>query len=253
VTTLHKNSAEESEGCAGSKSCQEFPTEGELEANMNLTREELLDKLKNEKGEIYGYLVKTVEHMNHEFCQTGSAPNFQGGLITLCTCKHYMRTWKETSNWKDLWIAGFTRPRLMKTGNYLFYLMKVSAAYQSFKKIWEYLSRTERDAKNAKRNVFGDIYQPKSDVGDEFKYSGYYEPAKGHVHLKGNRWHNDICYRGLKGRRPSLLVGDSNFSFLYSEPKIYLTKHPRTKKWDLEDLERKLEQDVVHHPEKNYS
>jgi hypothetical protein len=29
-----------------------------------------------------------------QYSQTASAPNFQGGVITLCTCKHWMRTFK---------------------------------------------------------------------------------------------------------------------------------------------------------------
>jgi len=216
---------------------QKWPTEGKLKDNMNLTLEELKERLKNESGEVYSYVVTTVKYRNGEFLQTGSAPNFQGNLITLCTCKHLMRTWKGVSEWKGIWIAGFTSMGL----NYLFYLMKVSEAYPSHKALWENLPEEARKVKNARYNPCGDVYEPKPNIKNEFDPSQYYEPIKNHLHAKRCKpakckrnecpWHKDINYidRRTK-RRPALLVGDPTFSFLWSRPMIYFKyKHPRQK------------------------
>ena len=58
---------------------------------------------------VYGYVITTVELRDGLFDQTGSGPNFDGGLITLCTCKHDLRARMHTEEWlKNQWIAGFT-------------------------------------------------------------------------------------------------------------------------------------------------
>jgi len=72
--------------------CVQKGIEGALYQNLSL--KELIQKLREEKGEVYAYVLTTIKYKNGEFIQTGSAPNFQGGLITLCTCKRFMRTWK---------------------------------------------------------------------------------------------------------------------------------------------------------------
>jgi len=126
--------------------CVQKGIEGALYKNLSL--KELVQKLREEKGEVYAYVLTTIKYENGEFIQTGSAPNFQGGLITLCTCKRFMRTWKPVQEWKGVWIAGFTSTQITSTRkNYLFYLMKVSNAYPSFKSLWE--------------RVYGKVYQKK--------------------------------------------------------------------------------------------
>lgn len=224
---------------------QEWPTKGKLNENMNLKRNDLTNKLKNKQGEMYAYVLTTIKNRNEKFIQTGCAPNFQGNRITLCTCKHYMRTWRDVSNWKEAWIVGFTGINVMEDRrNYLFYIMKVAKAFPSHKTIWyaESMSGAIRNAKNAQANPLGDIYRPKPDIKDEFNHSDYYKPIKNHVHnCSNNTWHNDIEY-SVKGKRPALLVGDTNHSFLWSRPIIYFkNKHPRTKKWDMQDLISLLE------------
>lgn len=42
---------------------------------------------------IYVYVITTVGNKGGQFVQMGSAPNFQGGCITLCTCKHKDRAY----------------------------------------------------------------------------------------------------------------------------------------------------------------
>jgi len=204
-----------------------------LKDNTDKTLNELNNNLKGGRGTIYAYVLTTIKNENGQFVQTGSAPNLQGGLITLCTCKHYMRTYRKPNEWEGVWIAGFTSRDLMEN-NYLFYLMKVSEAFSSHKGIWDNLPVKAKKAKNARFNPCGDVYEPKPNPKDEFNYLDYHPPSKNHVHANNNRWHEDIKYeKSRTKRRPALLVGDPTFSFLWSQPSIHFKgKLPRTKKWD---------------------
>lgn len=228
--------------CGGQKCFQEYPKKGKLKDNMNPTLNKLLAKLRNEQGTVYAYVLTTIKSENGQFFQWGCAPNFQGGLITLCTCKHFMRTWRDTFDWKGVWIAGLTSINLMGDNrNYLFYLIKVAESFPSLKAIWEHLSEAVRSTKNARINPLGDIYEPKQDTRDEFDYSYYYPPVKSHVHEVKNQWREDIGYNDKYGKRPALLVGGLEYSFLWSLPIIHLkNRHPRTKLWDMKGFRRTL-------------
>jgi len=229
--------SEKCEDCNSEGVCQEWPRYGKLKKNMNKTLYDLKKMLKEEDGLVYGYVLTTVKgDGSGGFVQTGSAPNFQGGLITLCTCKHWMRAWKKTDNWKDIWIAGFTGINVMGDHrNYLFYLMRVQKAFSSHKELWDWLAPAVRKAKNASQHKCGDVYEPALNLTKPFNHSHYQEPIKKpeHVHFKNNDWHKDINYKTKTGKRPALLVGAPEYSFLWSQPKIYFEdKLPRTKKWD---------------------
>ena len=80
-------------------------------------------------------MVCTVKHEKDRLFQKGSGPNFQGGLITLCSCKHYMRTYKAMQ--PKVWIAGFTSIRV-KEKNWLFYLMRVLQTHKSHDEFWNF-------------------------------------------------------------------------------------------------------------------
>jgi len=148
----------------------------------------LKNLLKNEKGLIYAYVLTTIKSSkNNDFIQTGSAPNFQGFVITLCTCKHFLRTWKDVDKWKDIWIAGFTSIKILNDNkNYLFYLMKIENAFSSFYELWSWLSDEDRKIKNARFNKLGDIYEPKRTIKDPHNPLNYYSPIKNHVHEENN-------------------------------------------------------------------
>jgi len=59
-------------------------------------------------GEVYAHVISTVAVSAHEMKQKGSGSNWDGGLITLCTCKAQMRSRGMVSEWSGSWIAGFT-------------------------------------------------------------------------------------------------------------------------------------------------
>ncbi len=129
-------------------------------------------------------------------------------------------------------------------------------AYPSQNALWQALSPKVRAAKSSRRHHKGDLYEPRRasvctncldpDCPTCFDPDSYYPPMIGHSHRKtasGETWKGDIdsiYYR----RRPALLVGKPDMTFLWTEPKIRFRKnHPRTKTWTTVDalLERLLE------------
>jgi len=206
-----------------------------------------------EEGPVYQYILSTVENVNGKFCQTGSAPNFQGGIITLCTCKHWMRTFRSPERWKNCWIAGHTNVKAGDGQQHLFYLMKIQDAYENFLDLWnaEFWkeSHYDRKAKNTANNPFGDVYEPKKGVNrnkrEAHNPNSYKISCKEHVHYESGKstlWKEDIK---IKYKRESaLLIGDSGKSYLWNIPKICVPQYGRgCKKWKnidayLEHLER---------------
>ena len=149
---------------------QAMPRKGKLAKNLNLSREALLEKIAPFQHDcVYSYIVCTVEYEQGRLYQRGSGPNFQGGLITLCSCKHWMRTARDTESWKGVWVAGFTRKNL---GNRLFYLMRASEAFESHSKLWfsDLIPEETKDAKVADLGKFGDVYRPKVGSGDPYSH-----------------------------------------------------------------------------------
>ncbi len=226
--------------CKMTENSQPWPKEGKLHDNLNKNLEDLKSCLHGFlENTVYSYSLTTIdiELEKQEFKQIGSAPNFQGGLVTLCTCKHYMRTYRELQDWEGVWLAGFSYQRILseKSKRYwLIYLMRVEKACASFAELWKTLPSSAKYAKNARYHRLGDLYQPKSDLFDPYNPLNYYKPCSKHSHK--DCWEEDITYRGIKGRHPALLVGDPEMSFLWSRPMVYVEDHPRTKKWILKDF-----------------
>lgn len=200
---------------------QPFPKKGKLKANMNLSLSELKQRMNKSGGEqVRSYIVTTVDWKEDSLAQYGSGPNFQGGLITLCTCKHMMRTYHSAEDWKGMWIAGKTKKPVAE--NALFYLIKVSKAYESQAELWDALDEETKKAKNSRFNILGDVFEPKKKnlIEDaRFDSQKYFEPHKDHVHIKGEKWKTDIEYKSK--RHSVLLVGDVENSYLWTLPKIY--------------------------------
>ena len=116
-----------------------------------------LDELCNRLGKFgaldtypcYTYVIDTVElGRDGEVKQTASAPNFSGGYITLCTCKHLTRTMHPPREWsKGVWVAGMTGSGdKFKYQQSLVYLMRVAEAYPSHFDLVQALRATDRIA-----------------------------------------------------------------------------------------------------------
>jgi hypothetical protein len=209
---------------------QSFPANG---MRLDFGKPPLAEMLEGESDTVYAYIMSSVVLDKGEFRQTGTGPNFQGGYITLCSCKHRMRASLSAEEWRDKWLAGFTS---VKCGGrrWLFYLAKVEDAYQSQSELWHSaaLPQETRQAKCARYCKLGDLYEPKSRLDSEARFdpNEYHLPTSQHshrTHACDNNWRYDIdyCKKKLKikpKRRPSLLVCDPKFSFLWREPLLYV-------------------------------
>jgi hypothetical protein len=221
---------------------QPFPSDFRLDTSL----EELRSLVVTSSAKAYSYVLTTVvfDERRTAFQQTGSGPNFQGGRLTLCTCKHQMRCGLPLplKNWKETWIVGFTSRRECDY-NWLFYVTQVDATYPSHNALWQ--ARPElRSAKSSRRNHKGDLYEPKGalactdclnpDCPTCLDPDAYYPPMVGHSHRKtaaDETWIGDIDTT-YYNRRPALLVGKPSRTFLWEHPTIrFRTDHPRTKTW----------------------
>jgi hypothetical protein len=72
---------------------QQFPRSGIFAKNANLPLPILASRVQRFQDRAYSYVVTSVLLNPETMCfeQTGSAPNFQGDVLSLCTCKHQMR------------------------------------------------------------------------------------------------------------------------------------------------------------------
>ncbi|MCX4170810.1 MULTISPECIES: hypothetical protein [Paraburkholderia] len=199
---------------------------------------------------VYAYVVRTVRLRNGLLEQTGSGGNFDGDVVTLCTCKHGMRATLSSGEWRRKWIAGFTS-YTAEFGHqqYLKYLMRVGEAYDSQFDLVQALRDSERDAvvdsKDSRKNPVGDVFLPKSllsDGDENWHPASYQAPMVKHAHRHerdDTQWHNDIEYRDRYGRHPSLLVGDTAWTFVWNE-RLVRRAHPALvrghRKWTLADL-----------------
>jgi hypothetical protein len=233
--------------CCGTSQMDEqpFPQRGILHRNLNLKLKKLKEigtELGQAQGaEVYVYVLSTVEFAEdkQQFIQTGSAPNFQGNYVTLCTCKRYMRSLRKVADWENIWIAGFTSHKLGQ--NYLFYLMQVESAFGSFRELWEAgtLPAAMKQAKNASRNRLGDLFHPLSpNKSNDYLIHSYEEPTKGHVH-QPKEWHKDIEYENPWGKRAPVVVGNPKFSFLWNEPLILFSSDRKQRRghWRYNNLQ----------------
>jgi hypothetical protein len=208
---------------------QPFPAIGSLAKNLGLPLPVLKSQIGKATGRTYSYVVRTVsfDDDSANFEQNGSAPNFQGGMLTLCTCKHQMRATGSSVDWKDVWVAGFTSRTIHKGRHWLFYLAKIDASYDSHADIWKSMAASARKAKAADSHFLGDIFSPKKPLPTgiaRHSPSRYVTPSV-HTHRqhRGDKgWHNDInYYLASKYGHPALLVADPTNTFLWDEPMIY--------------------------------
>lgn len=211
--------------------CQPSPDFGAFGEDLSLAalRERIGSAGLN--SDVYYYVVATVKFVQGRFRQEGSAPNFQGGRLSLCTCKHQMRTLKQPAAWVNSWVAGFTGIHEGERGqNALFFLMQVERAYSSFRELWlkSGLNPSVLAAKSSKTSLFGDFYEPQSEICPEFSSCSYHAPADGHQHRKPDHsdlWRNDIDYRNSRTHRcPSLLLGKQDASFIWNHPRLVWPK-----------------------------
>lgn len=204
----------------------------------------------------YLYVVETLElGSGDEVVQTASAPNFSGGFITLCTCKHDMRSLQTPEQWTaGVWVAGMTGSgKKFRHRQSLAFFMRVGEAYASQFDLVQALRGSKREAtlnaKDACRNENGDVLIPQNvDLSPTQRLSAefYHPPKLPHAHRSSADdlcWHEDIDHVDRWGRRPAYLVGDPDNSFTWSRQLILNTKPGNLRPhraWTLADLVSQL-------------
>ena len=184
--------------------------------------------LRNEP--VYSHIVTTIVlDASGLLVQTGSGPNFDGGRITLCACKHKDRaTFFPSGNrgnpWEGVWVAGFTSAT-MRPARVLAYLMLVEESFLNQLDLWHSLPRHCRSAKSTRVNPIGDIYEPTLGAAhDPYDPANYLPPVSTHVHWP-HLWTMDILPHGTTRKCPHhLLLGDPEMSCRWLTPAIAL--HP---------------------------
>ena len=203
---------------------QPFPTSN---SKIILVDARIPQSLRKEPGEVFSYKLTTIEESKGSLIQHGTAPNYQGGKITLCTCMHHHRTWPRIDI--GTWIAGFSDNA---SGNKLFYLMRVEHTVYSFDAMWRSHFIANLAAKSGSRDIFGDLYEPVSmkTSANPYNPAFYRHPISGHKHLARVAWQHDIKFRHWSTRKPhKLLVGEPGKSFLWRHSRYSYKKppHPR--------------------------
>jgi hypothetical protein len=214
---------------------QPFPNDGRLGSKLGLPLPLLTARLGQPNDRAYSYVVRTVkwDHETATFDQYGSAPNFQGDVLTLCTCKHQMRASQAADDWRGVWLVGFTSRAIYDGKHWLFYLARIETAHESHADLWTRMTPVSRRAKAAHVNFLGDLFKPKTPLPTadaRFSPFRYFSP---HLHAHRwwdedgwhNDWHNDINYHlADKFGHPPLLVADPRRTFIWNEPLIYFVQ-----------------------------
>ena len=180
---------------------------------------------------MYVYIVTTIKTTpDYQLKQRGSGPNFKGGRITLCTCKHKDRATLHLSRdsddpWKNVWVAGLTS-KTADPSRSLAYLMCVERSFLNQRGLWCCLPSDCRQAKSASKSDLGDLYEPKAAAKtDPYNPKCYNSPISEHVHSteeKPNEWFKDIKGWGNHSRPHRLLVGQVAQSYRWVQVKMIL-------------------------------
>jgi hypothetical protein len=188
---------------------QPFPASGSRGGPLDPTLDDLIGFGKS-SDTLYSYIIATVKEEEGKFVQYGSAPNLQGGYVTLCTCKHRLRTFLDCDSWPGVWIAGCTGRCTGAARNDLVYLMRVGWAFASHRDLWccPKLPASMKKSKAADLHARGDLFRPKSPGLPPHAPASYKPPITGHSHEQKRKWHLDISYSGASGWPAALLVGD---------------------------------------------
>jgi hypothetical protein len=175
------------------------------------------------------YVVRTVELVDGALRQRGSGPNLEGGVVTLCTCKHRMRTSRRLH--PGSWVAGFTSRTLDLPGQALFYLARVEACSTSHADHWLALPPEVRAAKIMSRNPLGDVFEPidpASTPPDAGLEAYRFVPVHAHgtwtggpLDARSRALAADLRHVGRGGSVAKLLRFDPGRTWVWERPTLY--------------------------------
>lgn len=171
---------------------------------------------------LYFYVVSTARlNDDGRITQHGSGPNLEGGVATLCTCKHHVRTWRGVAT--GTWVAGVTSGAAgAGVGQALFYLARIERTFVSHRELWAALPEAARRAKSMSENYVGDVFEPLPDTVDEPYAAGSYRPVAHHSHVTetGDATALDRDRCDVPGVRPRLVAFDPAATFAWQRPLI---------------------------------
>lgn len=202
-----------------------FPAPSSLKALLNCVPPLLRE------SPVYAYIVTTIKtKADYRLIQEGSAPNFDGGRITLCTCKHKDRATFHPSRdrddpWKNVWVAGLTS-KSEDPSRSLAYLMLVERSFANHLELWRMLPDYLRSAKSASKSQLGDLFEPKARAAkNPHEPTNYKTPIPDHVHSTPkhpNAWHYDVMRWGRSAKAHRLLLGKASQSYRWKQVRILL-------------------------------
>lgn len=152
-----------------------------------------------------------------EFQQTRSGPNWEGGKVTMTTCKHLLRTYKSIQGGGNVAICGVTNK--LNGENFIMYVGVVSDTFDSNYELSRYLEHHYPEVfriKSVKYNRLGDIFAPMYglDGNDRYDSLNFEEPCYDHCRKEENdskgdpKWLKDIEYSARQSVRPKCLIVD---------------------------------------------
>lgn len=165
---------------------------------------------------IYVYPHHEVKLEEGAILQTRSGPNWEGGVVTITTCKHLLRTYKSMVEGKTA-LIGLTNK--LEGENFLMYAGVIDLKFPSNYHLGDYLVKNNPTAytkKLAKNNRLGDIFEASSRLFSEdiYDFISYDNPCNDHCRFEENdskgdpKWWKDIEYVTSNGTRPSCLILD---------------------------------------------
>ena len=163
--------------------------------NSNLSLTALRGIAGSGESVAYCYVVDSVRSEGGRLVHRGSGPNFQGEMLTLCTCKHHMRTSLSPYAWEGNWVAGFTGIGAGGGRNALVYLIKVGYAFESHYDLWysEEIPPQTKRAKSATLSRLGELFEPIDELSDPFDHRGYRPPHEDHSHPPNRPLRRPAC------------------------------------------------------------
>lgn len=204
-----------------------------VDLNVQRLRERLGAFGNPEDQVVYAYIVDTVHPVGEAevYEQRGSAPNWEGEHITLCTCKHPMRASLTPAQWmQDKWVVAMTGyNQRFGYQQSLICLFRVGEAHPSMAALAHALRQSGREAvaaaKDATVHPRGDLMMPlRAGIpANPHDPAVYREPCLQHVHRQPRDpecWHQDVNYVGGGGRQAPMLVGDPRLSFRWTRPMV---------------------------------
>jgi hypothetical protein len=177
-------------------------------------------------AEIYIYPHHEIfEAEDDTILQTRSGPNWQGPVMTLTTCKQFMRTWKkEPKDWEGTWFCG-----LINGCRKILYLAMVHKGFASNYDLGHHISHTYGPegfrAKSASWCPMGDLYVPKGVLEGDDRYDpdNFMLPLANHTRRRETysdgtpKWWKDIRFRNPQGRPPTTMLFNSLTVHLWTQ------------------------------------